>query len=34
MKKKYDLNYIVKHINVKKFIKFLKRLYEGDSESS
>ena len=37
MKKiRYDLNYIIKHINIKKFIKFLKRecLYESDSESS
>ena len=35
-KTKYDFNYIVKHINIKKFIKFLKKecLYEGDSESS
>lgn len=33
---KYDLNYIVKHIDIKKFIKFLKKdcLYEGDSEGS
>ena len=35
-KTKYDLNYIIKHIDIKKFIKFLKKecLYEGDSESS
>jgi|TARA_B110000037_G_C16937846_1_gene431451 hypothetical protein len=37
MKKiKYDLNYIIKNINIKKFLKFLKKdcLYEGGGESS